>query len=154
MKSNQKEMIAAFVRDGRLAKGYTQKELSDLSNISVRSIQRIENGEIVPRSYTLKTLAGLLDQSYEEFAKLLHEKTRLESEKSTVEQEGDAVIQLTKPQRIILSVGVSIAVFLLAWAFIAQSPTFPETTFELLIFLTIVILIISAVLLLLWKKRK
>ena len=44
MKSNQKQLISVFVKEARLAKGYTQKELSELSNISVRSIQRIENG--------------------------------------------------------------------------------------------------------------
>jgi transcriptional regulator with XRE-family HTH domain len=61
MKSKQKEMVALLVKEGRLAKGYTQKELSELSNISIRSIQRRENGEIVPRSYTLKTIAEFWD---------------------------------------------------------------------------------------------
>ena len=68
MKQTQKKMIAALVKEGRIAKGYTQKELSDLSHISIRSIQRIENGEILPRSYTLKTLAGILGKSFEDFA--------------------------------------------------------------------------------------
>jgi transcriptional regulator with XRE-family HTH domain len=47
MEKKRKEMIATLVKEGRLSKGYTQKELSELSNISIRSIQRIENGEII-----------------------------------------------------------------------------------------------------------
>jgi transcriptional regulator with XRE-family HTH domain len=69
MKSKQKEMIALLVKEGRLAKGYTQKESSELSNISIRSIQRIENGEIIPRSYTLKTIAEILGLPFENFTK-------------------------------------------------------------------------------------
>lgn len=54
MQEKQKNMTAIWLREGRLSKGLTQKELSEQSNISVRSIQRIENGDITPRSHTLK----------------------------------------------------------------------------------------------------
>ena len=50
-------MIASIVKEGRLAKGYTQKEVSDLTGISLRSIQRIENGEVEARTYSLKALS-------------------------------------------------------------------------------------------------
>lgn len=49
----------------RKEKGITQEELADMSNVTVRTIQRIESGESIPRSYTLKALAKALDQSYE-----------------------------------------------------------------------------------------
>ena len=52
-----KEDIARLVKDGRIAMGYTQQELSDLTRISLRSVQRIENAEVLPRLYTLKLLA-------------------------------------------------------------------------------------------------
>src|SRR5689334_22921575 len=90
-KEKQKQMIAGKVKESRLAKGYTQQELSDLSNISVRSIQRIENGEIIPRSYTLKTLGGILGISFE-----------------GMQTEEPALVpkrKVNKTQRIILSVG-------------------------------------------------
>lgn len=45
----------------RKEKGLTQEELVDLCNINVRTIQRIEAGEVTPRSYTLKTILKALD---------------------------------------------------------------------------------------------
>lgn len=45
----------------RKKKGLTQEQLADLTNITVRTIQRIESGESIPRSYTLKAIAGTLD---------------------------------------------------------------------------------------------
>ncbi|MBN3519861.1 helix-turn-helix transcriptional regulator [Algoriphagus lutimaris] len=40
----------------RKAKGLTQEELVEMSNLNVRTIQRIEAGEVTPRSYTIKAL--------------------------------------------------------------------------------------------------
>ncbi|WP_165388970.1 helix-turn-helix domain-containing protein [Aquimarina brevivitae] len=45
----------------RKSKGYTQEELVEKCNISVRTIQRIEAGEVTPRSYTIKTILSALD---------------------------------------------------------------------------------------------
>ena len=45
----------------RTAKGLTQEELVEKCNISVRTIQRIESGEVTPRSYTVKTILAALD---------------------------------------------------------------------------------------------
>ncbi len=45
----------------RKKKGFTQEQLADLTNITVRTIQRIESGESIPRSYTLKAIASTLD---------------------------------------------------------------------------------------------
>jgi transcriptional regulator with XRE-family HTH domain len=45
----------------RKAKGLTQEELVEKCNISVRTIQRIETGEVTPRSYTIKTILTALD---------------------------------------------------------------------------------------------
>ena len=155
MKQNQKEMIAALVKEGRMAKGYTQKELSQLSNISIRSIQRIENGDILPRIYTLKTLAGILEQPFEGFTKML------QSQPHTLEEINDTetarhpkpALSINKKQRIILSAGICLAIFIFSCAFIAQSPRFPETTFELLIFSGIVLLLVTGILFLIWRNK-
>lgn len=40
----------------RTSKGFTQEELVEKCNISVRTIQRIESGEVTPRSFTIKTI--------------------------------------------------------------------------------------------------
>lgn len=132
-------MIATSVKEARLAKGYTQKELSDLTNVSVRSIQRIENGEIVPRSYTLKTLAAALEISFEQ----------TEIQESPLK----TATGMTKPQKIVISAGLPLVSLLACWAFIAQSPRFPETVFELMVLATIVVLLVTTVLFFLWRKN-
>jgi len=45
----------------RKVKGLTQEELVDKCNISVRTLQRIESGEVTPRSYTVKTILAALE---------------------------------------------------------------------------------------------
>ena len=45
----------------RKAKGLTQEELVEKCKISVRTIQRIETGDVTPRMYTLKTILAALD---------------------------------------------------------------------------------------------
>jgi transcriptional regulator with XRE-family HTH domain len=45
----------------RKEKGLTQEELVDKCNISVRTLQRIESGEVTPRSYTVKTILAALE---------------------------------------------------------------------------------------------
>lgn len=148
-------MIAALLKEGRTAKGYTQKELAELSNISIRSIQRIENGEILPRNYTLKTLAGILEQSFEQYAKILQSRP---DEDVNIQDIGTQYTNRSAPtinkgQRIIISTGSCLAILFLAWAFIAQSPRFPETTFELLMFSAIVLLVLTGLLFFLWRNK-
>ncbi len=49
----------------RKQKGLTQEELVEQCNINVRTIQRIEAGEVNPRSYTIKTILNVLGVNYE-----------------------------------------------------------------------------------------
>jgi transcriptional regulator with XRE-family HTH domain len=49
------------ISDLRKTKGLTQEELVEKCNISVRTLQRIETGEVTPRSYTIKTILAALD---------------------------------------------------------------------------------------------
>jgi transcriptional regulator with XRE-family HTH domain len=149
MNKTQKDMTAIWLREGRLSKGLTQKELSERSNISVRSIQRIENGDIVPRSHTLKTLAGILELSLETFLPSL----RGQDESSTVNEAQATTASTPKAQRIILSVGVVLIIVFLAWAFAAQSARFPETSFELFLFMAGVLAFITAALLFVWRRK-
>jgi transcriptional regulator with XRE-family HTH domain len=48
------------ILEWRKAKGLTQEELVDLCQINVRTIQRIEAGEVTPRPFTLKTIMEAL----------------------------------------------------------------------------------------------
>lgn len=45
----------------RKAKGLTQDELVEKCKLSVRTLQRIESGEVKPRSYTIKLIFSALD---------------------------------------------------------------------------------------------
>lgn len=55
----------------RKAKGFTQEELVEKCNLSVRTLQRIESGEVSPRSYTLKLIFTALDYSIHETPNVL-----------------------------------------------------------------------------------
>ncbi|MCX2743038.1 serine hydrolase [Mangrovivirga sp. M17] len=54
----------------RKLKGLTQKELSDRTNITVRTIQRIEKGETEPHLQTVKLLAVAMDIDVDELLPL------------------------------------------------------------------------------------
>lgn len=59
--------IAEKIVSARKQKGLTQEDLASLSNITVRTIQRIESGESIPRSYTLKAMAKALEVPFDFF---------------------------------------------------------------------------------------
>jgi transcriptional regulator with XRE-family HTH domain len=117
MAGHNKEEIARLVKNGRMTKGYTQQELSDVTRISLRSIQRIENAEVLPRLYTLKLLADKLGFSLDDVAA-----TPLPTKPTSK--------SLNRPRKLILSVGSLLLIILLTGAFLSQSARFPETNFE------------------------
>lgn len=53
-----------LIKELRLKKGMTQEELADKTEVSARTIQRIENGEVDPRAYTLQMIAKALEVDY------------------------------------------------------------------------------------------
>ena len=56
-----------LIRELRIKKGMTQEELADKTEVSARTIQRIENGEVDPRAYTLQMIARALEVDYNLF---------------------------------------------------------------------------------------
>lgn len=52
----------------RKERNLTQEELVEKSHVSVRTIQRIEAGEVLPRMSTVKILLKALGESYESFS--------------------------------------------------------------------------------------
>lgn len=56
-----------LIKELRIKKGLTQEELADLTELSARTIQRIENGEVDPRAYTLQMIAKALDVDFSLF---------------------------------------------------------------------------------------
>ena len=51
--------------NARKERGLTQEELAEKANLTVRTIQRIETGDTVPRVYTIKAIAKALDLPFE-----------------------------------------------------------------------------------------
>jgi len=52
--------IGSKIKDLRIRRGYTQLDLSELTDLSKRTIQRIENDEVEPSLYSLKKLSEIL----------------------------------------------------------------------------------------------
>jgi transcriptional regulator with XRE-family HTH domain len=48
------------IKQVRTSRGMTQQELATQAGINLRTIQRIENEEVLPRTFTLKTIAKVL----------------------------------------------------------------------------------------------
>ena len=65
MKNNE---IAKKIKELRNRKGLSQEELSEKSGLSLRTIQRIENGETEPRGDSLKRLASTFNVSPDDIA--------------------------------------------------------------------------------------
>lgn len=62
----QQPELGKKIADLRKAKGLTQEELVDKCNLNVRTLQRIESGEVTPRTYTIRLIFEALDFSFEE----------------------------------------------------------------------------------------
>ncbi len=58
--------IGQLIKELRLKKGMTQEELASETEISVRTIQRIEKGEVDSRSHTIQSIASALEVEYDE----------------------------------------------------------------------------------------
>jgi len=56
-----KTELANRIKELRTRKGFSQEELSEKTGLSLRTIQRIENGETEPRGDSLKRLAQAFD---------------------------------------------------------------------------------------------
>jgi len=68
------------IKEARIRKGMTQQELADKTSINVRTIQRIENEEVLARAYSIKMIASVLE---------LEPQTLMDNQESeTAEKEG------------------------------------------------------------------
>ena len=70
-----------IIKELRIKKGMTQEELADMTELSARTIQRIENGEVDPRSYTLQMIAKALDVDYSLFVENITDEDKESKEK-------------------------------------------------------------------------
>ena len=57
----QQPDLGMKVAEMRKQKGLTQEQLAEECEVSTRTIQRIENGEVEPRAFTRNNLSNLLE---------------------------------------------------------------------------------------------
>lgn len=160
MDQENKSLSPGHIKDARQRKGYTQQELADLTGISIRSVQRIENGEVTPRGYTLRVLAEQLDLKHmlntdampglDTRSSLNPREDAGEPAPGPVAPQPDAH-RLDPPGKIVLTAGIGIFLVLGGLAFISQSARFPETDFEGFCFWAVVAVLYTLILLRIWK---
>jgi transcriptional regulator with XRE-family HTH domain len=61
----EKTNIAQNIRNQRILKGLSQEKLAELAQISLRTVQRIENNETEPRGHSLLQIATVLNTTPE-----------------------------------------------------------------------------------------
>ncbi|MBN1253131.1 MAG: helix-turn-helix domain-containing protein [Bacteroidales bacterium] len=61
----QQPELGKKIADLRKERGLTQEELVEKCNLSVRTLQRIESGEVTPRTYTVKLIFEALEVSFD-----------------------------------------------------------------------------------------
>ena len=59
--------IGLKIRELRISKGMTQEKLAEETNLSTRTIQRIESGDVDPRANSLQVIAKALEVDYDYF---------------------------------------------------------------------------------------
>lgn len=77
--------IGLKIKELRIKKGMTQEELAEKTELSARTIQRIENGEVDPRAYTLQMIAKALEVDFSLFTECesdLDKETKIENDKN------------------------------------------------------------------------
>lgn len=72
--------IGLVIKELRIKKGLTQEELAAKTELSARTIQRIENGEVDPRAYSLQMIAKALDVDFSLFVEY---ESKMEKEKKS-----------------------------------------------------------------------
>jgi transcriptional regulator with XRE-family HTH domain len=61
--------FGARLKEIRTSLNYSQKELSEQTGLTLRTIQRIENNEVKPSLYSLKVIGEVLKTDLSEFVK-------------------------------------------------------------------------------------
>ncbi|TRO67567.1 helix-turn-helix domain-containing protein [Christiangramia sabulilitoris] len=124
-----------MVKSNRIQKGYTQAILAEKTKLSLRSIQRIEKGDVCPREYTLKVLSEILEVPLASFKK------------------EESPIKIPVNKKVILSTGSGLIILLCSLAFLSQSAVFPETNFESYLFWCAITVMICVTQWIIWNYR-
>lgn len=141
---SSKEKIALLIKNARINRGYSQQQLADLVKLNLRSVQRIENADVLPRAYNLNLIARELELDIA----VLKEESNI-SDTAEPDQINNT---FNKPRKLILSIGIGLIGILLIAAFLSQSSGFPETSFELFLLLALVVVVYGIILWIIWRS--
>lgn len=144
----QLNKTARLIKEGRTAKKLTQQGLAEVTGLSLRSIQRIEACEGLPRKYTLQILATKLELDYED---LWGGKEDLDIPRPIIASPNALRPGFNTSQKIIASASSALLIILLASAYVFQSPTFPETAFEMTLLIAALVVLYGVILFWIWK---
>jgi len=133
-----KQQTAAMVKNARLKRLLTQKELADKAGISLRSLQRIENADVLPRNYTWQQLAA-------------HVHIELSLPPEVEVPTAMEPLKLNMARKWILTFSSLVVIFLSFGAYVLQSPTFPDTQFEMCLMVLAGCIIYAIILYRVWK---
>jgi transcriptional regulator with XRE-family HTH domain len=145
MNEENRAAIARLIKEKRIGKNLTQQQFADLTGLSLRSIQRLEKGEVISRMYTLETVAGHL--GLEDAFRQLQAAPPNQSQP----KKEPAPVKLNRVQKIIISTSAAFLIILVIMAYIFQSPRFPETAFEMVLLVACALVIYSVVLFFVWR---
>ncbi|PZX49343.1 helix-turn-helix domain-containing protein [Algoriphagus chordae] len=90
----------------RKLKGLTQEQLVEMCNLNVRTIQRLEAGEVSPRNHTVKAIFEALEIDWVEAGKAEHQE-KIEEEKSS---EVNSIVKKAVPNLILLYLALAAGV--------------------------------------------
>ena len=144
MKNDAAVRIAQLVKENRTRLNYTQQELANKSGISLRSLQRIENAAVMPRAYTLNVLSKELSID-------LHSASSTASPDEAMRLRA-ALYNLNRTQKRIATIGLALLLILITAAVVFQSPSFPETAFELVLLIAGVMGVYFLLLMVVWRR--
>lgn len=125
--------VGQTIKAARIAKGLTQSQLASASGISLRSIQRIENGEVAARSFTLSLLKQNLGFSLDA--------AHMQNQKTNTQDNPDNILQIEHRKKNIYNYILAGLIFSFSGIFLTTSTSFPETDFELYAFIIATIVI-------------
>ncbi|MFK7952808.1 MAG: helix-turn-helix domain-containing protein [Ekhidna sp.] len=78
MEALKQPQLGKTIQALRLEKKLTQEELVDKCNVNVRTLQRIEAGDVSPREYTIKAIFEALDSQLEQVATSIGRKSSIQ----------------------------------------------------------------------------
>jgi len=93
----------------RKTKGLTQDELANLCRIHVRTLQRIESGAVVPRSYTVRTISAALDSELNDSGQKMYFKRVYEEIQDLFNLKTQKMAKISFLSTVLLSTGLGIA---------------------------------------------